>query len=171
MAPLAFAIHRTSGRLRLRIPDRRHDSDFFAELAQRLGALPGVRDVAANPASAGVLIRLDPDSALDPLRSIEGTGLVRVMDGPPPLSPALSGVRRAARRIDEALGEASGNILDLRTLGFGFLVLLAFRQALRGQIAAPAVPLFWYAFELLRFVPPDHPEDGGPVNDQHRRSS
>lgn len=171
MAPLAFAIHRTSGRLRLRIPDRRHDSDFFAELAQRLGAIPGVSDVAVNPATAGVLIRLDPDSGLDPLPSIEGTGLVQVTDGAPPLSPALSAVRRGARRIDQAMEATTGHILDLRTLGFGFLVLLAVRQALRGQIAAPAVPLFWYAFELLRFVPRDRPEAGVPGADRPRRSS
>lgn len=155
MPPLAHAVHRTRGRLRLRIPGRRYDAPYFAALTGRLAALPGVRAVSANPETAGVLLRLDPDAGMDPLAMIQGSGLLQVIDAPPSLSPALTGIRRTADRLDRTLEGLTGGLGDLRTLAFAALVILAVRQTARGQFAAPAASLLWYAFELMRFARPD----------------
>lgn len=161
MPTIAYQVHRTAERLRLRVPDRRHDAAFFSGLGERLSALPGIVEVSGNPVSAGLLIRLDPTHEQDPVPAIEAAGLIQIVAGPPPLSPALTAFRRATQRIDRDLEERTGGSADLRTLAFVLLLALALRQALRGQLLAPAASLLWYAFELLRFVPaaPEQPDD------------
>lgn len=154
MPPLAHAVHRTAGRLRLRIPEHRHDAAYFTTLTRRLAGLPGILAVAANPETAGVLLRLDPTPGTDPVAMIQGAGLLRIIEGPPALSPALIGIRRAADRLDQALDGLTGGSGDLRTLAFAVLVILALRQTTRGQLMAPAVTLLWYAFDLMRFARP-----------------
>jgi hypothetical protein len=171
MPTIAYQVHRTAERLRLRVPDRRHDSAFFAELSDRLSRLPGVIEVSGNPVSAGVLIRLDPTRdptrEQDPIPAIEAAGLIRVIGGPPPLSPGLTALRRAAMRIDRELEEQTGGSADLRMVAFLLLVALALGQALRGQLLAPAASLLWYAYELLRFVPPA-PDEADQTGDAPR---
>lgn len=161
MPSLAYQVHRTRERIRLRLPDRRHDTAFFAELCERLSALPGVVEVSGNPLSAGLLVRFHPTQAHALRAAIAATGRLQIVDGPPPLSPGLNALRRAADRIDRSLEEQSGGSADLRTLAVLLLILLAAGQALRGQLLAPAASLLWYAFELLRFVPPA-PEPNDP---------
>ncbi|MBK1618729.1 hypothetical protein CKO42_09835 [Lamprobacter modestohalophilus] len=160
MQSIAYQVHRTRERMRLRLPDRRHDEAFFAELCEQLTALPGIVEVSGNPSTAGLLIRLDPTQAQDPRLAIAATGRLQIVDGPPPLSPGLNAVRRAADRIDRSLEEQTGGSADLRTLAVLLLIVLAMGQVLRGQLLAPAASLLWYAFELLRFIPtiPEEPE-------------
>jgi hypothetical protein len=150
----AHLVHHTRGRLRLRIPGRRHDASWLADLENRLRDLPGITEASANPSTAGVLILFDPSAVPDPIPRIEATGLVQVI-APPPLSPTLAELRRVAARLDDSLGERSGGSVDLRTLSVISLLVLALYQAMRGQLLAPAVSLLWHAFELLRFIPPD----------------
>jgi hypothetical protein len=150
----AHLVHRARGRVRLRIPGRRHDASWLADLEGRLRDLPGITEVSANPSTAGVLILFDPAAVPDPIPRIEATGLLQVI-APPPLSPTLAGLSRVAARLDDSLGERSGGSVDLRTLSVISLLVLAMYQAMRGRLLAPAISLLWYAFELLRFIPPD----------------
>lgn len=150
MPSQAHLVHRARGRLRLRIPERRHDRAFFAELEERLLALPGVTAVSANPETAGVLILTAADPAPDPVPAIDSTGLVRVVDTPPPPPPALDTLRGLARRVDQSLDEFSDGALDLSSLAVHVLLVLAIRQAAKGQILGSAASLFWYAAEITR---------------------
>jgi hypothetical protein len=91
---------------------------------------------------------------MDPVAIIRATGQLQIVDAPPPLSPTLTGVRRTADRLDQALEGLTGGLGDLRTLAFALLIILAVRQTARGQLMAPAASLLWYAFELVRFARP-----------------
>jgi hypothetical protein len=154
MTVIAYPVHRARGRLRLRIPTRRHDSGFFGRLVEQLSDLRGVVQVTADPVTAGVLIRLDPTDAADPVETIERSGLLRLVEMAPTLSPALNGVRRIVERIDQSLADATRGAGDLRTLTVLLLLILAVRQTTRGQLLAPATSLLWFAYELMRFARP-----------------
>jgi hypothetical protein len=154
MTVLAHPVHRARGRLRLRIPARRHDSSFFVRLVEQLSALPGVLQVTADPVTAGVLIRFDPTDAADPVATIERSGLLRLVESTPTLSPALTSVRRIVERMDQGLADATRGVGDLRTLTVMLLLILAARQATRGQFLGPATSLLWSAYELMRFARP-----------------
>lgn len=155
MSTVAHAVHRTPARLRLRVPARRYDEPYFSALTQRLAELPGVVEAIATPHTAGVLLRLEPGSGTDPVAAIEGAGLLRIVESTRPLSPTLTGMRRAAERIDETLAGLTAGVADLRSLTFALLLGLGLIQAARGQLMAPGLSLLWYAFELIRFTPPD----------------
>jgi hypothetical protein len=153
MPTVAHAVHRTSARLRLRIPARRYDEPYFSALTRRLAELPGVVEAIATPHTAGVLLRLEPGSRLDPVAAIEEEGILHIVEGARPLSPTLTGMSRATHRMDETLAGFTGGVADLRTLTFAMLVGLGLVQAARGQLMAPGLSLLWYAFELIRFTP------------------
>jgi len=53
----AFVAHRTADRLRLRVPGRRNDIGFFADLEQKLGACDGIVSAKANPLTGSVILR------------------------------------------------------------------------------------------------------------------
>lgn len=156
MTTLAWVVHQTAERLRLRIPDRRYDEPWFADLGHRLAGLPGVRAVRVNAQTAGVLLRLDPATGRDQLAHIVSAGLLRIAGEGPVLSPSLAGLRRAVDRLDHALARVTGGHGDVRTLTFILLLILALTQAARGQVLAPATSLLWYAYDLVRFA---HPAD------------
>ncbi len=54
--------HYSPGRLRLRVGRIKTDASFAAELQHRLGAVPGVREVALRPLTASVLIEFSVDA-------------------------------------------------------------------------------------------------------------
>jgi hypothetical protein len=53
----AFVVHRTADRLRLRVPGRRNDSGFFADLERKLEACDGIVSSKANPLTGSVILR------------------------------------------------------------------------------------------------------------------
>jgi hypothetical protein len=62
--PRAYMVHRTSDRMRIKVPGRRRDAIFFAALQRRLLQLDGVDGVEINSLTASVLIR--HDGTVDP---------------------------------------------------------------------------------------------------------
>lgn len=136
--------HHIRGRVRLRIPDRRGDIDYFTLLQQKFASLEGVQLVDVNPSTASLLIRhsLDMDRLADHARA---ENLFEVTSDPP-LAELISG---QVFTFDRQLQALSFGSMDLRTLGFLVLLSLAFVQILRGQFFAPAVTLLWYAVQAL----------------------
>jgi hypothetical protein len=67
MLPKAHVVHRTSERLRIKIPPRRHQPRYFARVQRCLRGKLGILSVDVNPTTASVLIRHDG--------SVKGTDL------------------------------------------------------------------------------------------------
>ena len=72
----AFVVHELFGRLRLRIPEKRKDGAYFAELAERLSECPGVTRVESNALTGSVLLlHTEETTATDVARYAEQTAL------------------------------------------------------------------------------------------------
>lgn len=56
MKPSAYFTHTAPGRCRVKIPEKRHDSDYFKLLLADITNIKGVTQAAANPVSASVLV-------------------------------------------------------------------------------------------------------------------
>src|SRR5688572_29101315 len=56
MIPTARLCHAISGRMRIRIPDKRRDAAYFLETQRRLTTLDGIDTVDANPVTASLLL-------------------------------------------------------------------------------------------------------------------
>jgi hypothetical protein len=148
--PRAQICHVSTGRVRLRVPERRRDDAYFARVGQRVASWPGVERVEVNPVTAGILLHgaagadeLVSRARADDLFELEG---LRPDPTPVPLAESLRG---SVRRIDQRLRQLTGGSGDLRSLVVVALLAGAFAQLVRGNVAAPAATLLWYAGEAL----------------------
>jgi len=66
----AQLVHRTSSRIRVRIPARRNDHAYFRQLQQRLIGSLGVTAVEVNPLTASVLIEHNCEFKLATFRAV-----------------------------------------------------------------------------------------------------
>lgn len=145
--------HVLPGRVRLKIPSRRGDPAFFAETAQRLEQCDGVNEVRATPVTASLLIMhatsLEAIAAwasqqqLFSLRS----GPAAAGSQPRPHDPAIWRTMRPAAPDLQKQQDRRARIVSTSLVGLGAL------QTIRGQIFAPAITLFWYAYDVARGRP------------------
>lgn len=126
--PRARIASHAPGRVRLRLCSHRGDAAFFSALSSAALMLPGVMAAAANPETAGLLLRFRGELA--PL--LDAAASERLFIVPEPVLTAELRTERAA--------------------GLGGVVLggLALVQMARGMILPPAATLLWYAGILLR---------------------
>ncbi len=130
--PEASVAHSSAGRLRLKVPERRGDTAFFAELGGKLAAAPQVQEVETNARTASVLIK----------HASSGDALLSWADDHNLLTP--SG-RLFTPRRQRPTAEPSW-----RTLVALAVLLLAVTQLLRGQILGPATTLAFMAAQIAR---------------------
>jgi hypothetical protein len=159
----ALIVHRSPGRMRLRVPALREEPELAARIEARLGALPGIRELRAN-ATTGSLLILHDGEAFDEAGWTEAAsaeGLFQ-LSADPPAAPAPDRPRGTAAwaawdQANTAVNRVSRNLLDLRTLIPLCLALWSLRQILteRPLARTPWYTLLWYAFGIFtRFNPP-----------------
>ncbi len=130
--PEALVAHESPGRLRLKVPERRGDAAFFAEVGGRLAEAPGVREVETNARTASLLIRhASSRQALLDWAGAQGL-----------LTPAARPFAPRRRRPERAP--------EWRHLLAGCVALLALVQAFRGQLLGPAATLAFMAAQIAR---------------------
>ena len=150
MAVKAYVIHHAPGRIRLRVPERRHQASFFADLQERLSKCGNVTAAEANPLTGGVLVRYTGEIEAVVAQALSN-GLHEIVDienSPPPVATVTERVRDQFARIDEAVKRQTAGEIDARSLAILGLLGTAFAQILRGDILGPAIPLLWYASQM-----------------------
>jgi hypothetical protein len=121
--------HDAPGRVRYRIAARRGDPAFFARIGKELLKCEMVQTVEINPLTGSILV-LHAAQPAEITHYAEQHGLFRL--GGEPLVPS------ADKPAPDALG-----LLPPLFIGLGLY------QLLQGNVLAPAVTLFWYAFSLM----------------------
>jgi len=133
MLPSASIAHRIPGRIRIRIPSAKADSEFLEEARAALSALPGVLEVTCNPLTGSILVLHEPGAELeleDAMTSQNGRTLPFVLtaaklevDPPrerrrraPRQSYLASAITETVADLDDLVREATGNALDLKVL-------------------------------------------------------
>jgi hypothetical protein len=151
--PLARVCHFTSGRLRLKIPEKRRDDSFFKTVAERLAGWDSVDRVEVNPLTASVLVHFSDVAALFADNALRNDLFAVDYDALEDADGAPALTERAARLwsgADVALRRWTGGAADIRSTVFLVLLAGGIYQLLRGNIAAPAATLLWYAGATLR---------------------
>jgi hypothetical protein len=145
MLPVAVVAHSARGRTRLKIPARRRDAQYFATVEQHLLNAPDVERVQTNPITGSVLVHhRGPAEGLHTYA--ESNELFRVSMLPDRASTLL---RQRGRSLDQQVREFTSGYFDVRSLTFITLVSIGLVQVLRGQVAGPALAIFWYAATLV----------------------
>jgi hypothetical protein len=167
--------HRIPGRIRIRIPSAKGDSEFLEQARAALSALPGVLEVSCNPLTGSILVLHLPGAELElegAMTSENGSTLPFVLTAAQPdVDPPRRRHRRAPRQsylasaitetvadLDDAIRAATGNALDLKVLlpilagGIGLTMML------RGSRRTPLwLTLMIFAFTSFTIL---HGEEG-----------
>jgi hypothetical protein len=135
MASPAYLVHRSRGRIRLRVPSRRRDLDYFLALYEQLRHEPVIDEVTMNPVTTSVLVFFDEAHAPELPTALERGGLLIL-----------------EREEDDALAivEPSPHhvtLNDMRTIVFLVMTALSIQQLLKGQLLAPAVTMVLYVVD------------------------
>jgi hypothetical protein len=157
MTPKVRLVHKASGRLRLRVAERREDCLWLNAAAERIAALPGVETVEIGVPTASLLVRHAAPEDIEP--ALRGLNIWSFEDGDPTEPPPLDVLTATFGSLNRELRQVSENRVDLQTLTFLLLVGLSIAQILRGRFMVPAASLLWYALELAM-------NDRSPSSDQ-----
>lgn len=154
-------VHRSPGRVRLRVPARRGDRALFERIERSLGDVDGVRGVETNSKTGSVLIHYSGKLDALILRAA-ANGLGDMLDLALSVPPVALRVRGGVRSLDSAIRRITDGEMDLSTVASLALLAMAGVQLRRGQQPAVAVSLAWYASELLRRWQDDTAPRNGP---------
>jgi len=153
--PEAFVAHVSHGRIRVKIPGRKNDRDYFSQLKKYLEPWPGIKKVQTNPLTGSVLVLHTLElKNLDDLKTMsdysEMLGLFKVA---PPETSDTSVARSLAggfAGLNQSVKGVTAGAVDLPTLGFFGLLGVGIWQMSRGDVAVPAITALWYASSILK---------------------
>jgi hypothetical protein len=153
--PEAFICHVSTGRVRVRIPSKKNDRDYFSRLTEYLSPLPGVQKVEANPLTGSILVLHNIDlKSVDDLKPVadysEMSGLFKIIVPETSVRPLAHDVAASFAALNETVKAATSGTLDIPTLAFVGLVGVSIVQMSEGVVAVPAITALWYASTILK---------------------
>lgn len=156
MTDEAIVCHQTTDRVRLRIPSRKGDAAFFAQVRTQLEAVPEITRVETSSLTGSVLLRCRGSSERV-LESLRRGNLLPIRERTPVRRPLAVRTVAGFREIDAWVERSSGGELDLPSVALVGLIVAGVYQIMRGNFAAPAwYTAFWYAAGIaLKAVPKD----------------
>lgn len=146
----AYISHKTSTRLRVRVPSRRRDTAWFARVKERLSSLSGVDAVNVNDLSGSILIVHRLAGIKSILAAAKKQGLFQIAR-PNARNPVTlrKGIAEGIRTVNRRVTAVTGGQVDLWDVAFLGLAGFGVYQLLRGNIAAPMwYTVAWYAFNV-----------------------
>ncbi|MGC1955684.1 MAG: HMA2 domain-containing protein [Gammaproteobacteria bacterium] len=153
MIPSAHIAHMLPDRVRIRIPEKRHDAGYFASLASAFGVLPGIEGVEVNASTASLLLHQRAVSAERIGEFAEQRALFRMIAPRDEVIPLSARLADGLQVLDARIRAYSEGRLDFWGAVFLLTVGISITQFAKGNISAPASTLLWYALGTFA-VPP-----------------
>lgn len=147
--PSAIVSHMVQGRLRVKIPSRRHDNAFFDGVSKLFSQhYPNIK-VETNSAAASTLFR-GQVPAKELFKFAKKHNLFRIQETVPRNQTLISAVKESFKDMDRSLLRITGGELDIASLIFLALVGHGVYQIARGNFTAPSwYTAFWYALGVF----------------------
>ena len=140
------------GRMRLYMPAVIQAPEQATQMAQQLESTGVIRQVTAEKRTGSVLILYDESKVQAPVvlgAAMKLMGLdVKAQSAP--ASKAREGVQLLVRAVNQGIMDATGGLLDAKTLAAGIMTVAALRsKAQKGWAAPGAMTLLWWASKLF----------------------
>ncbi|MFH0789130.1 MAG: hypothetical protein V2B13_16150 [Pseudomonadota bacterium] len=145
-----YLSHVSKGRLRLRIPSKKRDGAFFAQLQAVLSAIPGLDQVKVNPMSGSLLILHSefPEGMASFIKTLGGLAPKRNVGHKP--NTIYQKVTGTFHQVNTQIQGFTKGELDVPTLSFIALLGVGIYQISRKNFTAPAwYTAFWYALNIF----------------------
>lgn len=153
MPPKAVIVHHAKGRVRLRVPQKRYDEEFFQEVSRRLVGCDIVKGVHINPTAASVLVLYDGDvpTLLHQALAVGVSDLVDIQfpSAPQPLTQQLA---KRLQNVDRAIAQRTYGGVNGGAVVVSLLIAAAGVELVRGRVFG-AIPMLWYAGQAVGMVP------------------
>ncbi|MCX7794149.1 MAG: hypothetical protein N2257_07095 [Thermodesulfovibrionales bacterium] len=147
--PDAFCIHKTAGRMRLKIPSKKGDVEYFISLSGHMATVKGIERIEFNPVTGSVLFIYDGDRG-NIIRYAEEKGFFKINDNHKYPSNFHKRLTDLFQELNRHFKDMTNGEMDLAALSFIILVSFGLYQIARGNFIAPAwYTAFWYAFNIL----------------------
>ena len=150
MLPKAHTVHRTSDRLRLRIPDKKGDVNYFENLFKSMKRKTSFGALQVNAQTGSVLLvgkNIEMDPIAEYAREHGLFGLEPDFYAPAPLAHKIAAPIKSA---SSQVRNFTGGDLDLAGIVFLSLLGVGVYQLARGRFAFPPFyTAFWYAFGIF----------------------
>jgi len=148
--PTGKIVHLTSGRVRIRIEQKKNDPAFFKSLAENLKGISGVKAIRANPLTGSLLIEgyfSDVEQVTGLLKTNKFFRLeITKTDG----TPLRQKVYQSFTASNRFVKNRSRGELDLPVLIFLMLVGTGIYQLMRSEVRLPPwYTAFWYALGIF----------------------
>ena len=140
------------GRMRLYMPAVTQAPEQAAQMARQLESTGVIRRVTAEGRTGSVLILYDESKVQAPVVLGAAMKLMGLDDKvqAAPAGKVREGVQLLARAVNQGIWDATGGLLDAKTLAAGMMTVAALRSKTRKGWAAPgAMTLLWWAARLL----------------------
>jgi hypothetical protein len=145
-------VHRTRNRLRLRVPERRHDIGFFVALYDNLREIPGVTEIVINPVTSSVLVSF-PDGYCSAIESaVQRSRLLTFSKASETTKSPPAKAERASEKVVPLRQRRELRVNDLRTVLFVLMLAVAAHQAIRGRFFAAFISLLLSGYDLISGV-------------------
>jgi hypothetical protein len=151
MISVAHVSHQTSGRLRVKIPSKKGNSNYFEAVKSGFAGLGGIDDIQVNHLTGSVLFLLKGASEEAIASHALSRGIFKLhgksSSTPAGLQQRLSGTFKG---MNDQIKSLTGNELDIAGSAFLVLIGAGIYEISRGNFTAPAwYTAFWYALNIL----------------------
>jgi hypothetical protein len=148
--PEAFVSHHSSGRLRIRIPSRRGEEDFFSSLEAACARWHARARTRTNPLTGSVLICADAIDREELADFGRAQGLFDLQTQSGSRRPVMHDMVKPVAGLDRSLTLLTGGRVDLASGVFLTLLGFGIYEIARGRWTSPPwYTAFWYAFGLV----------------------
>ncbi|MFP4531908.1 MAG: HMA2 domain-containing protein [Desulfobacterales bacterium] len=148
--PIGKIVHFTSGRIRIRMPEKKNDQGFFESLEKSLKKIPEMKTIRSNPITASLLVEGDFTDARQVTDLLESKKLFQLDIPKADGTPLRQKVYQAFTASNKFAKERSRGELDLPILIFLMLVGTGIYQLMRSEVKLPPwYTAFWYALGIF----------------------
>ncbi|MFZ3090879.1 MAG: HMA2 domain-containing protein [Nitrospirota bacterium] len=147
--PDAYLSHQLSGRMRIKMPQKKGDSAYFLSLNAKMSKISGIERLEANPVTGSVLFihNIDVNSIFEYARKNNLFDIKKDSNSNPNFH---KGILEAFKGFNSQIKSFTGGEIDLWSLSFILLVAVGLYQISMWNFAAPAwYTAFWYALNIF----------------------
>lgn len=153
--PSASIAHITADRLRIKMPSKKKDEEFFASLKEKFGGCAGVKAVEVNPLTGSVLFKHESNSEAIADYALKNK-IFKLETSKPDYTDLHGKVAETFNGIDKKIKGITGGDMDIAGAAFVALLGMGIYQISRGNFAGPAwYTAFWYALNIFLKAKPD----------------
>ncbi len=147
--PEALVTHKIKYRVRIKIPSKKGDRDYFSYIEQKLLECDGLNNIKVNPVSGSILVHHSTNIGNISQFALN-TKIFNLVNNDQKPFDLHSNISKVFGNLNKHFQGLTGGSIDIADVAFLSLLGLGIYQISRGNLSAPAwYTAFWYALGIF----------------------